>query len=310
MKFLLGKYTNGNYTVQIYDDGTKVRSTEDDEFVAEFPECVDINISNYCDQNCKYCYANSSKKGTAVDLSSPDVIQLIDSLHPYTEIAINGNIPTDPQLVPFLQHCKAKNIIVNMTVNQKHFISDYEVLKKFVDEGLIKGLGVSLIKSTSKFIKLAKTIKNLVIHTIVGITTQKDYEALYDKDFKVLVLGYKTIGRGIKYKDKFAIELDTNNSWINQNLGEVSKHFAVLSFDNLAIKQLDIKARIGEKLFNERFMGFDGTHSFYINLPEKKFAISSTHSEEFVHDIVSYNVDDMFNVIKEEVKNLDSSWKI
>lgn len=35
---LLYYYQNGNYDVKIYSDGTKVRTTEDDEFIAQFPE--------------------------------------------------------------------------------------------------------------------------------------------------------------------------------------------------------------------------------------------------------------------------------
>lgn len=31
---LLHLYQNGNYDVKIYSDGTKVRTTEDDEFIA------------------------------------------------------------------------------------------------------------------------------------------------------------------------------------------------------------------------------------------------------------------------------------
>ena len=29
----------------------------------EFPESIDLKITNYCENNCKYCYANSNKEG-------------------------------------------------------------------------------------------------------------------------------------------------------------------------------------------------------------------------------------------------------
>ena len=45
---LLGEYQNGNYTVKIYNDGTKIRETNDDVFVASFPECIDLKITNNC----------------------------------------------------------------------------------------------------------------------------------------------------------------------------------------------------------------------------------------------------------------------
>lgn len=45
---LLHLYQNGNYDVKIYSDGTKVRTTEDDEFIAQFPENIDCKITNKC----------------------------------------------------------------------------------------------------------------------------------------------------------------------------------------------------------------------------------------------------------------------
>ena len=35
---ILGEYTNGNYRVRIYSDGTKVRENDLDFFEPEFPE--------------------------------------------------------------------------------------------------------------------------------------------------------------------------------------------------------------------------------------------------------------------------------
>ena len=55
---LLGIYKNGNFTTKIFNDGTKVRETEDDEFKAAFAENMDIKISNYCDMGCKFCHEN------------------------------------------------------------------------------------------------------------------------------------------------------------------------------------------------------------------------------------------------------------
>lgn len=58
---LLSEYKNGNYTVKIYNDGTKIRETEDDVFNAEFPENIDIKITNMCNNNCTFCFLPNSK---------------------------------------------------------------------------------------------------------------------------------------------------------------------------------------------------------------------------------------------------------
>ena len=49
MKKLIANYTNGNHTVNLYDDGTKVKETMDpaeDHFTYEFPENMDIKITD------------------------------------------------------------------------------------------------------------------------------------------------------------------------------------------------------------------------------------------------------------------------
>lgn len=46
-QILLSKYNNGNYTVEIYNDGTKIRETKEEDFIASFPENIDLKITNY-----------------------------------------------------------------------------------------------------------------------------------------------------------------------------------------------------------------------------------------------------------------------
>ena len=60
---LLYTYKNGNYNVKIYEDGTKIRMTEDDYFKAEFPENIDIKISDKCDMGCEFCHEGSTLNG-------------------------------------------------------------------------------------------------------------------------------------------------------------------------------------------------------------------------------------------------------
>ena len=43
---LLGVYKNGNYSVRILSDGTKIRETNDDEFIPSFAENCDVKITD------------------------------------------------------------------------------------------------------------------------------------------------------------------------------------------------------------------------------------------------------------------------
>ena len=70
----LVQFKNGNYTV-IFDTetGSKMRVTEDDKFIADFPESMDIKICNRCDLNCPQCVArrNSCRRQFIVEVFTP-----------------------------------------------------------------------------------------------------------------------------------------------------------------------------------------------------------------------------------------------
>ena len=55
MNRLLGVYKNGNYTVKILSDGTKIRETEEDDFIPAFAENCDVKITDKCDGGCPFC---------------------------------------------------------------------------------------------------------------------------------------------------------------------------------------------------------------------------------------------------------------
>ena len=45
---LLAQYQNGNYMVYLFDDGTKVRETEGDDFIPAFSENTDVCLTKKC----------------------------------------------------------------------------------------------------------------------------------------------------------------------------------------------------------------------------------------------------------------------
>lgn len=148
---LLGEYINGNYTVKIFSDGTKIRKTKGDDFIPAFPESMDINITDRCDNNCPFCYAGATPDGKHGDILNA---KFIDTLRPFTEVALNGNDLSHPDLIEFLEKLKEKQIIASMTVNQVHFERYYGLISLLIKSDLIKGLGVSLNNSTDNFVKL------------------------------------------------------------------------------------------------------------------------------------------------------------
>lgn len=291
---LLGVYKNGNFATKIFSDGTKIRETEDDEFIPEFAENMDIKISNYCDMGCRFCHEGSTKNGKHGDVLNQ---KFIETLHPYQEVALGGGDATShPDLIPFLHKLKDRKVIVNMTVNQQHFEQKQELIKKLVDEKLIYGLGVSLVNPTDEFISLIQQYPNAVIHVINGILKPSDVEMLSDKNLKMLILGYKQLRRGGEWYSEDHENIIIKQMWLKENLGGIIERFKVVSFDNLAIDQLEVKRLMSQEEWDEFYMGDDGSMTYYIDMVEQKFARSSTADFDKRYDLLD-SVDEMFKKI-------------
>lgn len=287
-------YKNGNYNVHIdLDNGTKIRENNLDFFKPDYPESMDIKITNMCDMGCAFCHENSTEDGAHGDIMN---LKFIDSLHPYTELAIGGGNPlAHPDLLPFLKKCKELKLIPSMTVNQIHFHQNIDFIRSLVNEKLIYGLGVSLVSPTPKFIKLIKEFPNAVIHVIAGIVAIEELQKLANNGLKILLLGYKRFRRGEALYSVVPEHIEGKISILKNKLKEITSWFDVVSFDNLAIKQLEPKCILSDEEYDEFFMGEDGFATMYVDCVNKEFAVSSTSEERFP---IKDNIKDMFEIVR------------
>jgi len=286
---LLAMYTNGNYTVSIFDDGTKVRENDLDFFKAAFPESMDVKITSYCDLSCPYCYEDSSTLGRHGDILGP---AFIDTIHPFTEVAIGGGNPlSHPDLVPFLCKLKDRNIIANLTVNQRHFLENIPFLKILTDAKLIMGLGVSFTQYTDGLVSALRYFPNAVLHVINGVVHPFDLSPLYGKDLKLLILGYKFRGRGLACSPPV---LASRQTYLSGDLPDILRGFKVVAFDNLAIRQLCLRYLLSSAQWTEFYMGDDGEFTMYVDLVDRKFAKSSVALVRY--DLLD-DVDTMFRIV-------------
>ena len=292
-------YKNGNYTVKLdLSTGTKIRETDDDKFIPETIESMDIKITNCCEMACPFCHENSTPDGKHGDILN---IPFLDSLLPYTELAIGGGNPVShPDIFPFLVELQKRKLIANMTVNQYHFLKYKDDLKKLCDNKLIYGLGISLTDPNDEFIEAIKEFPNAVIHVINGVHPIGQLERLKDLNLKILILGYKEFRRGkILYED-FAsrVSIEGNKDLLYGYLPEIIAYnwFDVVSFDNLAIKQLNVKRLLSEEKWNEFFMGDDGMFTMYVDMVNREFAKSSTSTERWP---ITNDIKEMFEKVKE-----------
>lgn len=291
---IIGKYKNGNYVVTLLSDGTKIRETEEDEFTPSFAENCDVKITDKCDGGCPFCYEGCTSNGKHGDILN---YKFLDTLHSYTELAINGNDLSHPDLVPFMHKMKEKKIILNMTVNQIHFERHFNIIKEWIDEGLIYGLGVSLKEPTDKFINMITQFPNAVIHVINGVVSVCDLSILAGHNLKVLILGYKNLRRGESYYEQNddivnALQEDLNKYLFPEIINK--SWFKVVSFDNLAIKQLHVQEHLPKEQWEEFYMGDDGNYTFYIDMVDGTFGKNSLATERYP---IMDSIDEMFQKI-------------
>lgn len=293
-------YKNGNYTVMLnLNNGSKMRFNDLDNLTPDHAESIDITISKYCEMGCQFCYAGCSKNGEHADIMSPS---FIDNLPPYTELALNGNEPLHPELVPFLEKCKSLKLVPSITVNQTTFMKNIDLLKKLSDDKMIYGLGVSLTNASDSFIKAVQQFPNAVIHVVNGIVNTGQLYVLSNKGLKILILGYKTVGRGVEYYGHNALRVEVNKCSLYNNLEDIVNEnwFDVVSFDNLALEQLKVKRLMSEDEYQRFYCGDDGQYTFYADMVDKKFYKNSLMADGG-HELLD-DPREMFDIIRNESK--------
>ena len=294
---IIGKYKNGNYYVTLLSDGTKIRETNEDEFIPSFAENCDMKITDKCDGGCPFCYEGCTPNGRHGDILN---YKFLDTLHPYTELAINGNDLSHPDLGAFMVKMKEKKIILNMTVNQIHFEKHFDYIRSLVNDGYIYGLGVSLKEPTEEFIKKITQFPNAVIHVINGVVSVRDLTRLAGHNLKVLILGYKHLRRGESYYEQNDENVNALQEDLNKYLfPEIINNgwFNVVSFDNLAIKQLNVQEHLPEEQWGEFYMGSDSEFTFYIDMVDGTFGKNSLAPENERFPIMD-SIDAMFEKIR------------
>lgn len=273
---VLASYKNGSFNVTLYEDGTKERLKADDLSEVLFPESIDVKITDFCDIGCPWCHESSTQKGMHGDLGF--LLDQIRSLPKGIELAIGGGNPlSHPQLKLFLQDLKALGYIANLTVNQGHLSRSKDNLIEFLEDDLIKGLGISIkpkqiFQDFSIIKELQNVTQNIVFHVIAGIHDIAIIESLKQFDYcKVLVLGYKDFGFGLGFHEQ-KID-DSILRWKQQIHSIIGK--LTVCFDNLAIEQLQIRRFFTDEEWSSFYMGDDFTHSMYCDAVKQEWAQTS-----------------------------------
>lgn len=301
---ILNQYENGNVLTTLYVDGTRERLILGGSPVFNFPENIDVKITNYCDMDnvCLYCHEKSNKLGVHGNLNN--LLTKLEGLPAGVELAIGGGSTTShPNLTDFLVAAKLKGFICNLTVNQLHLKQDDSLIKKLINDNLIKGIGISYRSDYCKYLLKYAQYEHTVIHLIAGIDDYSVINSLYKLGFrKFLVLGYKTFGNGTDYYNE-------NKQLINRNIQmwkmKIAQYFntdMIISFDNLAINQLNIKRFLSNTEWDLFYQGDDFTCSMYIDAVEETFAPTSRSAAR-----VKFKETSLFEYFNKRTKFIEST---
>lgn len=276
---------NGNAAISIdLSTGTKIRRVSGEKYSPDYPETIDLKITNYCDAGCGFCHESSTVKGKHADLE--ELKTQLQNLPSYTELAIGGGNPlSHPELIPFLRWCRDRNFIANITVNHKHVPYLTEEIKQ-----LVYGIGISVSSNPTEF-QLVNA-NNVVYHVIAGIHDPNSVLEFFQNQ-RILVLGYKQYGLGIKYFSQ-QVE-DCIHKWKHQLPQYLKKHnYQTISFDNLALEQLKVKRLVSAETWQTLYMGDDFTASMYIDAVKKEFSPTSRSNNR-----ISWSKTDLWNFFHE-----------
>lgn len=293
-------YKNGNYRVMLnLEDGTKIRYNDENTLISSRPESIDVKISNQCEHNCIFCHENSNINGK---LASIDAMKnFCNTLPPYCEIAVGGGnlMLSYNHTEVFLNMLKEVEAIPSITIRQDDFIKYKDKIQEWKNKELIYGIGVSLTDSADhKLYRILKEFPTAVVHVIAGILTEEDYEHLRGHHVKLLILGYKQIGRGKKYYHICKHRIRTNMIMLEGNFYRFNQDFDSVSFDNLALEQLYARHHVSKEVWEKSYFGEDGDYTFYIDLVKEQFAKSSTSLKRY--DINDLSIQQMFERIKND----------
>lgn len=287
----LSRYRNGGYQVSLYADGTKTREKLSDA-PARFAENIDIKITDYCDAGCPMCHESSTRAGLHGNLDYDFLLSIPSG----TEVAIGGGNPlSHPGLPRFLRELKELGVIPNITINQIH-LTDAVVdqLLDWTEQGMIYGTGISLVRPQADFAARIRRLPHAVLHVINGYHRFAEVMKLGNQGMRVLVLGYKTWGRGVDYHTQNVQALQED--WY-ENFYALFTAFDVVSFDNLAIEQLNLRRILTDKEWEQFYMGDDGNFTFYLDLVKGQFAQNSFSPKRY--DVRPFrDVAQMFNHVR------------
>lgn len=316
---ILEQYENGNCLVTIHTDGTKTREW-DGEPTPLMPESVDLKITDWCDAGCAWCHESSTVKGKHATLR--DIMAILADAQAGMEIAVGGGDPlSHPDIEDILSWMRQQRLIPNLTINGRHVAKHMGLIYRLRKHGLFFGLGISEASNFppdngdqaawDQWLAHEKAMpavvdSNTVLHMIAGVHhipyqpgtlglgSHYGPEKCHYELKKLLILGYKQHGRGVKHDaEAVALNIAEWRYW----LPSLMRLNLTISFDNLALQQLNVKALVPDDVWQKHYMGDDGTFTMYVDAVTNSFAPTSTSKRKLREGM---NLQEMFASVRSQ----------
>lgn len=263
---------NGNYYLNIGHTASGMRYSqrlvpEDmdaSDIIPEFPELVDLKITNACSAGCAWCYQDSRHEVRDARTNLDFAKSLIDQLPSYVELAIGGGdvMELDDEYLSELFDMSARFPSRNFTINIKSITMivnavnhpNEHKLKACFDHASAIGISVNNHVEVNNMITFAKKlnldISKVCFHIIPDIMRFEEVEktliTIKNAGLGCLLLGYKSFGRGITYQKKV-----TNHDV--QSIQDLIKRFVNQGMHLKVDTKLDTDYELGQNLYEGEF---------------------------------------------------------
>lgn len=201
---------------------------------------LELKVSDKSNVGCRYCHEDSTFVGDIAHFEQA----FIDTLEAGTELTITGkNIFENPYLEDFLKICQQREMSCSIIIEQAA-LNDYGwVVEKWVDKGLIGGIAITFNGHSDELLEMLNTSslknhkENVVIQVVYGMQSYTSLKSFFNQDLKLRILGCQEFEQA---KD-CNVKMTYKQELFYTNLPNMMRAFKEVSFDSLAIKQLDIK---------------------------------------------------------------------
>jgi hypothetical protein len=195
--------------------GAKVRFSFDDLAATPTgtfaPELVDLKVTDFCRNNCRFCYQDSDEKGEHASMQNIGRLAYALGELGVFEVAIGGGEPMEhPDFLEILDIFQRNGIVANFTTRETDWLRDEARRERIMS----RCGGFALSAGTPHDVEDLRTIfdyhgipsDGVHVHIVMGTVSRTEFEEMlrtcHDAGFRATLLGWKSAGRACKRKPK------------------------------------------------------------------------------------------------------------